>query len=234
MHGKVATCSTIIQGNPRPQSQIRRYLQNWSAVRKISPPGSEKNQINSSLLRQHYWTGDVLQFHIVSSVPLHVVWFPLAIVLSLRLSKFRRIDLLWHIVSRSVVIWMRLEEMNRCIVSRLLDHFLLASINPEPCACLQLARACLSTSAWSSTLPLWSSRLSWIQIEFAKFANLTSQSALVSAYARISSVRQQMSLTFPDLTAWREKWHQLTGVKTLKTKPVIEEQSSWHPHEASQ
>jgi len=36
--------------------------------------------------------------------------------------------------------------MNRSIVSRLLDQFLVARIDPEPCACLQLACACLSTS----------------------------------------------------------------------------------------
>ena len=54
-----------------------------------------------------------------------------------------------------VVIWMRLEGMNRCIVSRLLDQFLVARIDPEPCACLQLECACLSRSraalAWFST-----------------------------------------------------------------------------------
>jgi hypothetical protein len=36
--------------------------------------------------------------------------------------------------------------MNRCIVSRLLDQCLVARIDPESCACLQLAWACLSTS----------------------------------------------------------------------------------------
>ena len=45
--------------------------------------------------------------------------------------------------------------MNRCILSRLLGQLLLARINPEPCACFQLARSCLSKSreslAWSST-----------------------------------------------------------------------------------
>jgi len=55
-----------------------------------------------------------------------------------------------------VVIWMRLEGMNRWIVSGLLDQCLVARIDPEACACLQLACACLSTSraalAWSSTL----------------------------------------------------------------------------------
>jgi hypothetical protein len=37
-------------------------------------------------------------------------------------------------------------NMNRCIVSRLLDQFLVARIDPEPCACVQHACACLSTS----------------------------------------------------------------------------------------
>jgi len=67
--------------------------------------------------------------------------------------------------------------MNRGIVSRHLDQLLIARIGPEPCACLQLACACLSTSrgavAWSPTIPLWSSRVTWIKIDIANFANLT-------------------------------------------------------------
>jgi len=49
-------------------------------------------------------------------------------------------------IKELVVISMRLEGRNHCIVSRLLDQFLLARIDPECCACFQLACAGLSTS----------------------------------------------------------------------------------------
>jgi len=142
-------------------------------------------------------------FHLGSKWLIHTAWQLLLSGLW-RLSKQRPSDqeCFHKLVSytwryrdvRGVVIWMRLEGMNRCIVSRLLDQFLVARIDPEPCACVQLACACLKTSraalAWSSTLLLGSSRVSWIKIDFANFPSLTSQSALVSASASISSVGQ--------------------------------------------
>ena len=103
----------------------------------------------------------------------------------------------WYIwkqtwVSKVVMIWVRLEGMNCCIFSRLLDQFLVARIDPEPCACVQLACASWARAAlaWSSTVLIWSSRVSWIKIDFSNFANLTSQSALVKPSASISSVGQ--------------------------------------------
>ena len=70
-----------------------------------------------------------------------------------------------HSDGLGVVIWMRLQGMNRCIVSRLLYQFLVARIGRESCACVHLACACLSTTraalAWSSTVGLLKCCYNW-------------------------------------------------------------------------
>jgi len=38
----------------------------------------------------------------------------------------------------NIVPSMRVEGMNHCIVSRLLDYVLLTRIDPKPCACIHL------------------------------------------------------------------------------------------------